>query len=288
MPWKPMSIDEYADYESGNGATLVKVDDVWWRAVRPFFYRPLFPFQRLAPGTVKPPSPSRLLGYQHPVPEGEPSNSFLNAVVFEDIHGYSLDTLKKDKRYNIKKALKHLSVKRIEDYREFVEGGYSVYLAFFDRTRYKWKSDRIHRQAYVKWATNVFRFPQIVTHGVYRDGTLSAVNISYRVEDVIFDAAFFSTTEALRMGSSELTWHVIREQAAAVRDARCIYEGPLLGNKGLDESKLFRGCTIRCQPAFLSMNPLVLFLLKRAGKTAYEKLAGMNEQQIRGKYYSGK
>jgi len=45
------------------------------------------------------------------------------------------------------------------------------------------------------------------------------------VADVIFDAVFFSTTEALKAGSSEATWHVIRENAAEMRNVRYIYEG---------------------------------------------------------------
>jgi hypothetical protein len=287
--WKKMSIDEYADYEGSSGTRLVKVDGVWWRAVRPFFYRPLFPFQRLAPEKVKPPFMSRLFGYQYPVIEGRgPANSYLNIIVFDDIHDYSLDTLKKEKRYKIKKALKNLSVRRIDDYDEFIEGGYPVYQAFFHRTKYKWKNDRIYRQAYMNWAKNVFRFPQIVIHGAYLQGELSAITISYLVEDVIIDAVFFSTTEALKMGSSEASWHVIREYAAEMRDVRYIYEGPVLGQRGLDDSKIFRGCKICCQPAYFSINPLAQFILETTCKTAYAKLLGMDERQVEEKYYSGK
>jgi len=288
MTWKRMSIDEYADYEGGNGTKLIKIDQVWWRAVRPFFLRPLFPFQRLARDKANPPFLSCLFGYQHPVIEGEPSNSYINIIVFDQIHDYSLDALKKEKRYKIKKGLQNLTVKRIEDYREFVDEGFRVYMSFFERTRYKWKNDRVRREGYVNWAKNVFRFPQIVIHGAYLNGELSAVNISYLVEDVIIDAAFFSTTEALKKGSSEVTWHAVRESAAQTHDARYIYEGPLSDKRSLDDSKIFRGCKIYCLPAHYSINPAWRFLLKTVSKTALARILGLDEQQVADVYYKNK
>lgn len=285
MLWERMSIDEYADYEGGNGTKLIKIDDVWWRSVRPFFYRPLLPYQRLAPEKVKPPLLSRLFGYQHPVIEGVPANSYINIIVFDNIHDYSIDGLKKEKRYKIKKGLKNLTIKRISDYQEFVDEGYKVYVSFFKRTQYEWKSDRVHYNGYLKWAKNVFRFPQIVIYGVYLNGELSAINLAYLVEDVIFDAAFFSTTEALKKGSSEVTWHAVREDASQVRDARYIYEGPLSDKRSLDDSKILRGCKIHCLPAYYSINPISRFILKTVCKTAHARLLGLDEQQVEKAYY---
>jgi hypothetical protein len=284
MYWERMSIDEYAMYEKGQGEKLVQVDGVWWREVRPFFYRPLFPFQRFAPGKVKSPLPSFLFGYQYPVVEGGPANSYLNLMVFDDIHNYSLGTLKHKQRNEIKRGLKNFSIKRIVEYDEFVDGGYKAYVSFFQRTNYNWKNDRIYRKAFIKWANHLFHFPKIFIHGAYRGDELSAVNLSYLVEDVIIDAAFFSTTEGLKMGSSEATWHVIRENAADTADARYIYEGPLSGNKGLDDSKILRGCSILCQPAYCSVRAIPLFILKTAFKKAHARLRGMDEQQVATRY----
>lgn len=288
MYWERMSIDEYAMYEKGQGEKLVRVDGVWWREVRPFFYRPLFPFQRFAPGKVKSPLPSFLFGYQYPVIEGAPANSHLNLMVFDDIHNYSLGTLKHKQRNEIKRGLKHFSIKRIVEYDEFVDRGYKAYVSFFQRTNYTWKKDRVYRNAFIKWANHLFRFPKIVIHGAYRGDELSAVNLSYLVEEVIIDAAFFSTTEGLKMGSSDATWHVIRENAAATSDARYIYEGSLSGNKGLDDSKILRGCSILCKLAYCSVYAIFLFLLKTVFKKAHARLRGMDEQQVATRYLDKK
>ena len=51
--WERMSIDEYAEFEMVMGAKLQKKGGVWWHQIRPYFYRPLFPFVELSPNQTK-------------------------------------------------------------------------------------------------------------------------------------------------------------------------------------------------------------------------------------------
>src|SRR5512137_2889394 len=119
-PWQPMTLDEYAEYERSNGASVVKVDGVWWRAIRPFFYRPLFPYAKLDPGSVKPPATSVFGGYQHAVTHSVGANSYLNLIQFQDTHTYSIESVGKSMRKNIRKAASSLSVREIIDLDHFI------------------------------------------------------------------------------------------------------------------------------------------------------------------------
>ena len=60
--WERMSADEFAAVELALGGKVVKSGDVWWRQVRPFFYRPLLPYRELRPGTLRYPLRFRMGG----------------------------------------------------------------------------------------------------------------------------------------------------------------------------------------------------------------------------------
>ena len=45
MHWESLTVDEFAEYRREEGMKLVKLDGIWWAEVRPFFFRPLFPFR---------------------------------------------------------------------------------------------------------------------------------------------------------------------------------------------------------------------------------------------------
>jgi hypothetical protein len=279
MYWERMSIDEYAEYERGNGTPIVKAGDVWWRAVRPLFFRPLLPFQevdRESSNSI----PLFALGNQHAVANTEQANSYLNVIVFDDVYDYALESLKHKKRNKILKALNCLTVRVIDEQSMFCEMAISIYKAFYERTHYYWKRERLSNQGFEKWAMNVFKNRKVVVHGVFYDKKMVAINISYLVEDILIDAAFFSTSDGLAYGSSEATWHVIRDGAAKTTGVRYIYEGPVLGIKGVDESKLIRGCKIVSLPAYLSMNRFILQGIKLLSNESYQKMIGLKYRAV--------
>ena len=50
-----------------------------------------------------------------------------------------------------------------------------------------------------------------------------SVSVTYLVEDAVFPATFFSSTDALRDFVSDLMLHVIREKSAANGDVKLIF-----------------------------------------------------------------
>src|ERR1051325_6625396 len=90
--WQPMSAEEFAAFEQLLGQKLLQVEGVFWSRVRPMFYRPLLLFEEYS-GSLSAPKTAVLGGFHHAVPADEKANSFLNLLMFENIAGYSIDTL---------------------------------------------------------------------------------------------------------------------------------------------------------------------------------------------------
>ena len=282
--WQPMTLDEYAEHERNNGATLEKVEGVWWKAIRPFFYRPLFPYAKLDPGTVKPPAKSVFGGYQHAVTRLDGANSYLNLFQFQDIHAYSIESAGKTLRKHIRKAAGSLCVREISDLDHFIADAYPVYLEFYARTGYRWRKDRTQQESFAEYSRRLFSFPKVLVWGVYAGERLVGVNLSYVVQDVVFDASMFATSEALKMGASDLLWHVLRERASTIPGINYIFEGMPTGHAGVDRSKILRGCHVSALPAYYRLNPLVHCVVKRLGKQALFKIKGKNDDEIQSAY----
>jgi hypothetical protein len=269
-----MTIDEYADLEAAHGEALVKVDGIWWKRVRPFFYQPLYPFLEIAPRAKKPPPGSRIGGYRHLVPPEAPSNCRRAFLVWDAVHEYSIDGVGHQTRSNIKKGMKHFAVRPIHDVEEFISSGHAVYLSFYARTKYPYKNERVDKNYFGTWARTLYRFPQVKIMGAYYQGELSAVDISYLVEDVLFAATFFAKTEHLKYQVADLMTHEMQQKAAASPGITLIFKGTITGNAGLDGSKLRRGCGILSKPAFFLLNPLADVLLRRFMHDTYKKITG--------------
>jgi len=133
--WESMSADEHGFMQLAFGAKAFKRGGVWWRQVRPFFYRPLHPYRELPPETLAFPFGALIGGAQHVVPEEAKANSHLNLLLFEDLRDYSLERLTKNKRYQIRRATITFSVSRITDVDQFIAEAYPVYLSFYERTK---------------------------------------------------------------------------------------------------------------------------------------------------------
>lgn len=274
MAWEEMSLEEYAEYEKGNGTPIVKVGDIHWRRVRPFFFRPLFPFQKLHRGENVPPR-RRSWVYQHAVHDIKQANSFIKLMVFNQVQDYSINALKSKRRNKIRKAMRNLEVRVVEDQDYFCEMAYKVYLDFYQRTGYSYKKERLTLEGFAKWAENIFKNRKIKVHGVFdRDDQMVAIHLSYLVNKILLNGAFFSTSKALHHGVTDLMDHVIMEEAAIQKNILLIYDGPYHGNPGLDDSKRLRGFDVFSVPAYLSANSIILKIIKSVNRNLHHKLTG--------------
>jgi hypothetical protein len=271
-----MSVEEFADFERAQGQSLIKVKDVFWRRVRPFFYRPLLMFREYSAESLTAPWSARVGGFQHAVPPLETANSFLNMLIFEDTQAYSLQSLDWNRRKHVKLAGKEFVIRPMDDVGEFKQKAYPVYLSFYERTRYKYKSERRYKDRFSCWADSLFRTPKIVVLGAYRNADLGAVSVTQWVEDTLMYSTVFCDTESLKMHVTSLMLHSVRTAVAGYEQVKQIFAGPYKyqAGKGVDDFYLVRGCKLVAKPASLHINPLATIVLKRSASEEYARLCG--------------
>lgn len=270
MDWKPMTVDELALYRQSDGDKLVKLDGVWWIEIRPFFFRPLFPFTEIFPGSKRYPLKAYAGGFLHVVPSGAPANATMNFFVHPDVQGYSLDSLNHRRRRITREGMQNFTAKVLTDLDEFIATAYEVYLSFYKRTGYSYRNERVRKEAFARWATNLFRYEKIRKLGAYHGDKLSAVEVSYLIDRVIVADTMFADDAGLAMKVTDFVLHTMRE-AAADTDARIFFSGLPTGVASLDEAKLLRGCNLLQSPACLRINPLALSVARVLLKTNYQK-----------------
>ena len=269
-----MSVEKYAALELGCGARLTRTGTRWWRRVRPCFYRPLLPFEELSPAQAILPACARLGGAQHLVPFGAPSNSHMKFVLFEQPQAYGLAALKKELRYQIRRAQKTFVTRPLLSAEELAARGHAVYLSFYERTQYGFRADRVRAAEFGLWAELLFRFPEVLVLGAFENGELVGVGVSYLVSGVVFFATMFTKTEALANHVSDLILHDIRERAACLPEVRFVFAGMAGGEPGVEAFYALRGANVVARPALLTGNSLALFFVRACLKQRYVRLLG--------------
>lgn len=270
-----MSSDRYAAYCCAQGEKLIKVDGIWWREAKPFFFRPLLITKTYKVGTFRPPALACCGGFQHGVSEGDESNSFINLLLFENPQSYSLDQLNWGKRKQVRTADKEFEIRRIFDLGEF-RGAYEVYLDFYRRTGYAYRSDRKAPERFSEWAEVLFQFPEVMVLGAYHNGHLGAVSVSHLVEDLLFYSTVFCDTESLKQNVNGLMLHKVREAAALTASIATIFAGgrKQASAKGVDDFYLTRGCSTVDLPAHLRLNLLAGSVVRLLFPSSYRALCG--------------
>jgi hypothetical protein len=274
VEWESMSVDEYAALEQQLGAKLCEVNGVWWRRVRPFFYRPLYPLKPMDPKVIHPPAPSWFGGVQYQVRAGVPANSWLHYVVSEPASAYSMEGLGKKDARAIRAAQKKLTVRRIDLTGELVHQAHEAYLEFYQRTRYTYKAERQDPGKFADWAAIISKSPKLLVHGAFLEGRLRAVSISSRVDDTVLYATFFAANEVLKLGGADLMLHAVRQAAADAPGVRRVFGTMFKGGGGHDSFYLYRGFQLVSRPAILRVNPILLLALRLCAPGYIARLRG--------------
>lgn len=272
--WKSLSDKDFATLSGLFGSKIVLVGGVYWIEVRSFFYRPLLPLPVHHPLSVRAPVSARLGAYQYPVKSEDEANSALNLLMFEEARAYSLDSLDKKRRRQVKLAAKEFEVRPVTDVEEFKRQAHPVYLSFYERTHYTVGAKRRDPAYFSAWADAIFAIPNVLILGAYREGVLGGVSLSYLINDTVFYATFFCDDEALKRYLSDLMLHSVRELAATSPEVRQVFASMFKGIRGLDDFYLLRGAALVRQPARLEINPVTNLLLKRCLPKQYRQLLG--------------
>jgi len=273
QPIQPMTIDEFAEIHRMLGEKVVKTGAVYWRRVRPFFFRPLLPYKAYEEDEIV--TPCKFPGgCQYVVTNQGKANSTMTFLMLDQVHEYSLDKLKHERRRLIKKAAQQFEIRPLGDIKEFREQGYQAYISFYKRTGYFYKAHRIQKEKFAEWSDTIIKFPKAMLWGGYEEGGLVAVSISYLVDQTLIYSTFFCNTVALQKGIGELMFHKIREVAAQHPDIREGFIRQYHGGNNQDKYYILRGCKVVRKPANLNLNTLAHSVLRSCFQKQYGALCG--------------
>ena len=273
IPIQQMSLPEYAELQSRLGAKILCRDGHYWRKVRPFFYRPLLPVECHEESAVRPPVawPS---GYQYVVANGQRANSTMNFLMLDDLRGYSFGSLTHKRRNLIKRTALKFQVRLLKDPQELSEHGHKVYLSFYERTRYHYKSDRRDPAVFRNWVDTLFSSPKTILLGGYGPDGLAAISIGYWVNLTLIHASLMCESGSIRGNLVELMFHEIRLMAAQQPGIKEILVRSYQGGNTLDQYYMHRGCRLVKMPARLEVSAPIQTLFRWMMPRKYEHLRG--------------
>ncbi len=278
--WQRMSVDRYAAFEQATGVNVVRIGEVWWTNTRPFFYRPLLPFEKYNQSKVRKQF-DRTGIFQHAVEVGQVANSYLNPILFEKLQDYDVRKLRDNVRGSLKKALRNpITARRVTDEEEFSKIAYPIYLSFYRRTKYGFDSGRRNKTKFIQWAHQLFRFHEAVVLGAFLGEEMLAFEITCLVETTLILKTIVTSDKALSFNTPDLLLHSYREAAQIQPGIHRIYDGMLSAMPGVNKYKIMRGATVLALPAFINTHPSLLWMFKRLNEQAHQRLTGFDNDQL--------
>jgi hypothetical protein len=270
---QPTLLADYAILEAAQGTRLVERGGIYWRQVRPLFYRPLLEVEALDPASVVPPC-SKFGAYQHVVTGSSQQNSQRHFLICDELRGYSLAGVSHNRRRLIRNAARIFQVRPVLAAQELKDHGHNVYLSFYERTGYAFRADRTQKASFDAWADTLFCCPGVFVLGAYNGTSLAAVSVSFWVQKTLIYATLFAESEAQRNGVCEIMLHELRMAAAQNAGITQILIRAYQGGNNRDQYYLLRGCKLVSKPARLHINSAINALLRGFAPGTYAKMKG--------------
>jgi hypothetical protein len=278
--WEIMSEEEFARVEEDSGNTVSLRNGIWWRKVRPFFFRPLLPFKPCRPEELKG-AFGRFTATQHAVDPDRPFNSHFNILIWDRLQEYSLASVSRHTRAKISKAMDNRVVlNRVTDPGPFVREAFPVYQSFFSRTRYGFRSERKDRTGFDSWARKLLRHPKLMVLAATRGNKLISVYISCRVGDWVVLKAAINSEAALDLHAPDLAIHHYREQASRIPEIRFLADSFFQEHDGVNTFKIRRGARVAAFPAMLRIPAAAGALIRNFRKRDYRQLVGFGPEEL--------
>ncbi len=271
-----MSSAEFGVSAQREGQRVFEAGGVWWREVRPFFLRPLLPYEPLvgtAPGL---PWRYRLGGSQYAVRDGVPANSVLQMVMFSGASAYRIEQLPHKRRWEVRAAARQFSIRDLDDPAPIKAAGHEVYAEFFARTGYGYRAGRIRKPEFDAWVDALFSAPAVHVLGAFAAGALAAVAVFRVVGGTLIYSSFFARSDALKQHAASLMLHRLRETAAEDGGVDQIFVGMRKSGaaRSVDDFYLHRGGSIRTMAARLDLSPGAGWLLRTFKPDVYRHMVG--------------
>lgn len=273
-----MTMEQLVEADKKAGWRLHLSDGVWWREVKPFFYQPASFMTRVVPRQAKPKPWLAVGGYYHMVPQGVPANGQVITNEVSNPAGYQLESLKANKRREIRRALAFFRICRVEELNDLLEDGYSIYMGWERRTknvRVKLSDPKV----FARWITAIFRHPYKLILGAYSESRLVAFQVADAVEGVgnisktFSDSSFHALTPR-----SALNYAFVKICGQHGQIGKAC-DGLRSTKESLEHYKSELGFQHVSYPAFISIRPVFRPLARLLMPSEYRRLMGQYETE---------
>ena len=268
-----MTTEELVATDRTAGSSLHFSDGVWWREVKPCFYLPANLMTGIAPRQAKPKPWLALGGYYHMVPPGSSGNGQIVTNEISSPASYRLESLKANKRREIRRALAFFRICRVENLNDLLVDGFRVYLDWEKKTK-NLRDTLSSSTEFRHWITPTFNHPYRLILGAYAQNQLVAFLIADAVEGVANISKTFSDSSFnSRTPRSALNYAYVKicAQQGEINKA-C--DGLRSLKTSLEDYKSELGFQHVSYPAFISLRPLVRPLVQWLMPTEYSRLMG--------------
>lgn len=227
------SISEYARYWMGCGIPIHYSEGVFWKRLAPFYFKPLWEFDSFPRGSSRPALRSGGVTYSHQVLERRDASRLVHFLVLdqEGLERFSLETLRPEKRNQVRKGLRCCEVREISDVADIL--GDLRLIAISQAERLAPHANQGHGPAYyehrrAQWEASIlenFRAPGHTWWGAFSEGRLVAYAMTIAVNDVLMLTAAKSHSAFLHLNPNDAIYFRFLSAAAEVHRFRCVANG---------------------------------------------------------------
>lgn len=265
-----MTPSRFIEQQQALGYVIHQHDGVWWQLHGPFYWKPVVPYERIAPNAAHPAPHKSLAGYSHAVPDNERSNWAWPIVLLEWTAGrpFEIDDLPSKRRNCIRRGLKLCEVRRLEALEPHVADLQAINISARARTGVG-KPVAYYTQQYSKWRDGLlerFKCEGRDWWGAFCQGRLVAYYHTFDIGDMMLIDTAKGHSDYLKYCPNDAILFVVMQHALNNRACRYIdYGGWTPGDERLLFFKQEYGFRRRDIPAYLrlSLPARLVYMVRR-------------------------
>lgn len=262
-----MKAEDFINQQIKAGYKIHFHQGVWWEKVNPFIYKPVLPLQKIFTGKSKPKLAVSFLGYSHCVPEGCYANKVWSVmeIDYDCLSDFSIKSLSSSKRGRVRKGLRLLEFKKIEDVESVIDDIKNVCISTAKRTKHG-KSPHYYVKHYKEWKSfmiNEFSLPQREWCGVFYKDILIAYLYGYQIDNTMVISATKSHSDFLNKCPNDALLFTFLEYCKSLPGCKKVFFGDYVyAVPSLNEFKKKYGFEKVNLPVYANYNPLVRLAIK--------------------------
>lgn len=194
-----MTYMEFIEQQIFAGYRVHFNNGTWWQEIIPFFCRPVVPLHEINPGKSKPKYYKSFLGYKHLVSDDQSANKYWPVMLLSKnkLKDYTIYTVSPSKRAQVRKGLKNVEIKRIQDIEPVIEDVKNICISTRQRTNHGKPEKYYLTREWRSWITKEFALSKREWWGAYYKGKLIAYIYCVQIEETMFIYAAKSHTDFL-------------------------------------------------------------------------------------------